>query len=270
MDARNTLIVKLIKILEPDSLISYRVFLTVNTSGSIINYDNHTGGKIIYIRINMKEKKVPSIVSYYVVAVASIIWALALPLYNTSHYICFGLVEVLLFLICWQIWPMKISVKVKEKKIKEKPVSTGDSDIDRMVADKRLAIEEMRRLDVNITDERISSQIVHLQDVTDKIVEYVTDHPDKKRQVRRFFNYYLPTTIKLLDAYDRMDEAGISGINIDGTKGKIEEMMDTAVKAYDKQLDSLYKDEALDISTDIKVMDSLMEAEGLKDTVKEN
>ena len=62
-----------------------------------------------------------------------------------------------------------------------------------------------------------------------------------------------------------MDETGISGINIDGTKGKIEEMMDTAVSAYDKQLDHLYKDEALDISTDITVMENLMKSEGLKE-----
>ena len=60
-----------------------------------------------------------------------------------------------------------------------------------------------------------------------------------------------------------MDEAGISGINIDGTKGKIEEMMETAVDAYDKQLDYLYKDEALDISTDITFMENLMKSEGL-------
>ena len=212
----------------------------------------------------MKEKKLPSIVSYYVVGVSSIIWALALPLYELRHFIYFGVLEILLFLICWQIWPLKVKVSVKVKVKEEKPQLTGDSDIDKMVKDKILAIQEMKRLDENITDEKISAQIVHLQDVTDKIVEYVADHPGKKHQVRRFFNYYLPTTIKLLDAYDRMDDAGISGINIDGTKGKIEEMMDTAVSAYDKQLDYLYKDEALDISTDIKVMDNLMEAEGLK------
>ena len=221
----------------------------------------------------MKEKKIPSAVSYYVVAAASIFWAMSLPLYEVAHFVSFGIVMLLLFITSWQIWPKKIQVemtvkKVEDKKAKEqekKISSTGDPEIDKMIEDKTLALLEMKRLDANIINEKISNQIVHLQDVTDKIVARVVENPSKKKQVRRFFNYYLPTTIKLLNAYDRMDEAGISGINIDGTKGKIEEMMETAVDAYDKQLDYLYKDEALDISTDITVMENLMKAEGLKE-----
>ncbi len=221
----------------------------------------------------MKEKKIPSAVSYYIVAAASIFWALSLPLYEVAHFVSFGIVMLLLFITSWQIWPKKIQVEMKVKKVEDKKAkeqekkiaSTGDPEIDKMIEDKTLALLEMKRLDANIINEKISNQIVHLQDVTDKIVARVVENPSKKKQVRRFFNYYLPTTIKLLNAYDRMDEAGISGINIDGTKGKIEEMMETAVDAYDKQLDYLYKDEALDISTDITVMENLMKAEGLKE-----
>jgi 5-bromo-4-chloroindolyl phosphate hydrolysis protein len=223
--------------------------------------------------MEMKEKKIPSAVSYYVVAAASIFWAMSLPLYEVAHFISFGIVMLLLFITSWQIWPKKIQVEIKVKKVEDKKAkeeekkisSTGDPEIDKMIEDKTLALLEMKRLDANIINEKISNQIVHLQDVTDKIVARVVENPSKKKQVRRFFNYYLPTTIKLLNAYDRMDEAGISGINIDGTKGKIEEMMETAVDAYDKQLDYLYKDEALDISTDITVMENLMKSEGLKD-----
>lgn len=142
---------------------------------------------------------------------------------------------------------------------------TGDSAIDKMIDDEEMAIAEMRRLDDAIEDAKVSEQIVHLEDVTTKIVSYVIEHPAKRNQVRRFFSYYLPTSIKLLNAYDRMDEAGISGMNIDGTKGKVEEMMDTALEAFDKQLDALYADEALDVSTEIKVMESLLSQEGLKD-----
>lgn len=221
--------------------------------------------------MEMKEKKIPSAVSYYVVAAASIFWAMSLPLYEVAHFVSFGIVMLLLFITSWQIWPKKIQVEMKVKKVEDKKAkeeekkiaSTGDPEIDKMIEDKTLALLEMKRLDANIINEKISNQIVHLQDVTDKIVARVVENPSKKKQVRRFFNYYLPTTIKLLNAYDRMDEAGISGINIDGTKGKIEEMMETAVDAYDKQLDYLYKDEALDISTDITVMENLMKSEGL-------
>lgn len=150
-------------------------------------------------------------------------------------------------------------------KVPKRP-RTGDAAIDKMLDDEEAAIAEMRRLDDNIEDETISAQIVHLEEVTAKIVNYVVAHPDKKNQVRRFFNYYLPTSIKLLNSYDRMDDTGIAGVNIDGTKGQVEEMMAKALDAFDNQLDSLYADEAMDVSTEIKVMESLLTQEGLAGT----
>lgn len=143
--------------------------------------------------------------------------------------------------------------------------STGDADIDKMVEQKNIAIKEMRRLDDNIEDERVSAQIVHLEDVTEKITKYVVQHPKKKKQVAKFYSYYLPTTMKLLQSYDRMDQTGISGTNIDGTMDKVTEMMDTALAAFDKQLDALFADEALDVSTDISVMENMLKSEGLAD-----
>jgi 5-bromo-4-chloroindolyl phosphate hydrolysis protein len=151
---------------------------------------------------------------------------------------------------------------------KEEPMKhrvTGNPDIDKMIVDKDLAIQEMKRLDEAIEDEVLSERIVHLQEVTERIVNYIIDHPKKKKQVAKFFNYYLPTTIKLLNAYERMDDVGISGMNIDNTKGAVEEMMGTALAAFDKQLDALYADEALDVTTDIKVMENMLKAEGLTD-----
>ena len=94
----------------------------------------------------------------------------------------------------------------------------------------------------------------------------VVSEPQKLPQIRKFMNYYLPTTLKLLNAYDRMDAAGVSGANIDGTMGKIETMMNTVVVAFDRQLDALFADEALDISTDITVMEQMLAREGIGGT----
>ena len=87
--------------------------------------------------------------------------------------------------------------------------------------------------------------------------------PAKLPQLRRFLNYYLPTTLKLLNAYDRMGAAGVEGANIDSTMGRIDAMMDKVVEAFDKQLDALFADEALDISTDITVLEQMLAQEGL-------
>jgi len=140
---------------------------------------------------------------------------------------------------------------------------TGDPEIDRMVEEMDKSIDEMKRLDEVIEDERLSEQIVHLESVTEKIVEYIIKHPKKKKTMGKFFDYYLPTTIKLLKSYEHMNDAGISGTNIDSTKEKVENMMDMALAAFDKQLDALYADEALDVSTDITVMQNMLKSEGL-------
>ena len=87
--------------------------------------------------------------------------------------------------------------------------------------------------------------------------------PAKLPKVRRFMDYYLPTTLKLLNSYDRMSAAGVSGENIDSTLAKVEGMMRTIVAAFEKQLDALYGAEAMDISTDITVLETMMAREGL-------
>jgi len=126
-----------------------------------------------------------------------------------------------------------------------------------------LVADELRRLDENIEDAKLSAQIVHMEEVTGKIFDIVAGQPAKLPQLRRFLNYYLPTTLKLLNAYDRMGAAGVEGANIDGTMGRIDAMMDKVVEAFDKQLDALFADEALDISTDITVLEQMLAQEGL-------
>ena len=76
-------------------------------------------------------------------------------------------------------------------------------------------------------------------------------------------DYYLPTTLKLLNAYDRASAAGVSGENINSTIAKVSGMMKTVVSAFEKQLDALFGSEALDISTDITVLENMMAREGL-------
>ncbi len=159
----------------------------------------------------------------------------------------------------------KEAKKEAKAEAKAEPVKMPpkDPEIAAMIKEEERAITEMRRLNQSISDPKLSMQIDDLESTSRKIFDHVTQHPEKLPQIRRFMNYYVPTTIKLLNAYDRMDDQGITGENIDTTKDKIEKVMDTVVVAYHKQLDSLFSAEALDISTDITVMENLLAQEGL-------
>ena len=205
--------------------------------------------------------KRPSVVPYYSTAAVWVAWAALFDLYRVGHFLTVGVLSAGVFLLLRAVCKeevVKVPVPPKEK---EKP--TGNAELDKMIDDGKKAISEMKRLDDAIEDEKISRDIRRLEDVCQKIFDQVKADPSKLPQIRQFMDYYLPTTLKLLNAYDRMDSTGVSGDNITGTKTKVENMMDTIVAAFEKQLDSLFGADALDISTDISVLETILAREGL-------
>ena len=208
-----------------------------------------------------------SVVPLYGTAALWVIWALFLPMYRLGHFALAAGLSLLLFVLLKKACPDKVLiVPDPEPEVPPEPVSTGNPEVDALMAERDRAVSEMRRLNDNIEDEKISAQIDRMEAVTEKIFSHVAENPKKLPQIRRFLNYYLPTTLKLLNAYDRMGAAGVSGANIDGAMGKIDSMLDTVVAAFDRQLDALFADEALDISTDITVMEQLLSQEGIGGT----
>ena len=127
------------------------------------------------------------------------------------------------------------------------------------------ALSEMGRLYLSIKDPGVRAKINEIMRITDKIVQDAIADPTDIPKIKKFMNYYLPTTIKLLHAYDRMSSLEVEGENIDRSMKNINEMLDAAIAAYKKQLDSLFANQALDIETDIAVMNSMLDREGLSD-----
>ena len=210
-----------------------------------------------------------SVIPIYLIGVVWLVYALLFPLRTATHYLICTALSLAAFVAGKAIFPDKVyeipggkktEAPKAEKKAEPKP--THSPEIQALIKERDRALSEMRRLNDAIADEKISAQIDHLEEVTGKIIDHVVAHPKKLPQIRRFMDYYLPTTLKILNAYDRMDSTGISGSNIDATKTKVERMMDTITQAYDKQLDALFGEEALDISTDITVMENLLAREG--------
>ena len=126
-------------------------------------------------------------------------------------------------------------------------------------------LEELRRVNDAIPDEEMSDKISRLEAVSAKIFEQAKSDPDKLPQMRKFMDYYLPTSLKLLNTYAELDNQGVEGENISESKRRIEQTMDTLVKAFENQLDRLFASDALDVSTDIDVMQNMLRADGLTD-----
>ena len=200
---------------------------------------------------------------YYGAAAVWIAWAALRDLYRPSHFVFVAVLSLGVFLLLRAVCKDEITETVVPDPPAEEEKPTGNAGLDKMIADGRKAVSEMKRLDDAIEDEKISADIRRLETVCEKIFDQVKAEPARLPQIRRFMDYYLPTTLKLLNAYDRMDSTGISGDNITGTKERVESIMGTIVTAFEKQLDALFGADAMDISTDISVLETILAREGL-------
>ncbi len=209
----------------------------------------------------MREIRKKSVVPVYAVAAVWLLYALFFPLYLLWHFILLIIIAILVYVLFSKLFPGKI-IKVKEP---EKEKSTGNPELDAIIREGKTAIKEMGRLYTSIPEPSVKSRIMEIMNISEKIIKNAESDRRDIPMTRKFLNYYLPTTIKLLHAYDRMYAQGIDGDNISGTMSRVEDMLDTIVKAYKKQLDALFAHEALDIETDIQVMDGMLRREGLKD-----
>ena len=127
-------------------------------------------------------------------------------------------------------------------------------------------ISQIRELNDRIADPVISAKIDQIEGITTRIFTVVRKKPERIGEIRKFMNYYLPTTLKLLDSYAMLEEQGIEGDNITASKEQISHILDTLIVSFKKQLDLLFSSQAMDISSDIEVMENMLAADGLKDS----
>lgn len=126
-------------------------------------------------------------------------------------------------------------------------------------------IEKIHACNDAIPGEEISAKISHMEMLVDRIFDRVEQNPETVSDVRKLMDYYLPTTIKLLEAYRDLDSQPVEGENIRVSKGEIEATLDTLNHAFEKILDDLFHRTAWDVSTDISVLNTMLAREGLKD-----
>lgn len=119
-------------------------------------------------------------------------------------------------------------------------------------------LRNIRRANDRIADPALSEKIDRLEEVAAKIFRLIEEQPEKKAKANTFLNYYLPTTQKLLDSYADFEEAGVSGENLTEAKARIADTMDNIVRGFEHQLDELYQAQALDVDSDIRVMEAML------------
>ena len=143
----------------------------------------------------------------------------------------------------------------------EEPAAQESGDAGR--SEHQDTLDKLRILNEQIMDEEVSRKIDRIMAITDDIYDVVEKDPTRANEVRKFINYYLPTTMKLLSAYGIMERQRYQGENIQASMKNIEAILDTLVHVFEKQLDMLFAADAVDISSDIRVLETMIAKDGL-------
>ncbi len=208
----------------------------------------------------MRPVKRKSALPVYIAAGVFAVYALVAPLYTMWHF----LVAALVTAAAWLAADKLIKPTVEYVPEPEEPAQPR-TPADEIMAQAAVARREMDRLAASIGDGPVRAKIARLADLSDAIARDAGDDPADIPQIQKFQSYFLPSTIRLLNAYDRMASLGAEGDNITSSKERILQMLDTEAEAFQKQLDALYKNDAMDLDADIQVMENLLTREGLVD-----
>lgn len=157
------------------------------------------------------------------------------------------------------------------QKEQQKAQSSLPPEVQKVLRQGNEYIQKIQECNDAIPGEEISEKICRIEMLVDRIFDRVEQNPKSVSDIRKLMDYYLPTTVKLLDAYAEMDAQPAGGENIQSSKREIEATLDTLNVAFEKLLDSMFQEKAWDVSSDISVLNTMLAQEGLKeDGLKNN
>ena len=110
-------------------------------------------------------------------------------------------------------------------------------------------------------DELARDELDHMQKTANAICDWLEAHPESLPKARRFAEYYIPTTLKLLHTYN--DVQGQQGANAESIRRDIAGILHTLNQAFDNLYDNLLSDVAMDVSSEIAALQGMLANDGL-------
>ncbi len=159
---------------------------------------------------------------------------------------------------------MKSSQKAQAQAEAEAKLSNSEkSELDQMVEEGMEAVKKLHKLNENIPGEVISGKLDLLEDILRQIFERVKVHPEQMDRMHKLMDYYLPTMLKLVEAYAEYDKVSAPGKEILEAKSEIENTLDTINEAFVQLLNNLFQDSVWDVTSDAQVLTTMLTQEGL-------
>ena len=194
---------------------------------------------------------------YYGVAV---LWLLFMIFRQSGRTILTMGSSIVLFLLLRLVVPCS----AQQKEIEAEPGTNDNTFPEQLLQKCAATVQALSRMAQQIQNTDVRGKVSQLEELSGKILNEVKERPEKTSKISTFVNYYIPTTINILNAYRRAEATGIEGENISKTKKQIESMLDSSILVvFHKQLDNLFGADALDISLELSVLEEMMIREGI-------
>ena len=203
-----------------------------------------------------QEKTKRPVLPVYMAALVWPIMALLVPIYTLGGLVLTAAVSAGAYFAGTKLCPTRV-VRTYV------PYATGSEDVDAMLNGIAANLDALHKLNDAIPDAELSRQLDRMEKAGRGIVQAVEQKPDKARTVDRFARYYLPEVVKIMSAYAQMEKGGITGENAAQILSEVRRNAGTMATAFENQLDALYSAEAMDISTDIEVLENIMRGQNL-------
>lgn len=203
-----------------------------------------------------EEKRTRPVLPIYLAALVWPVGALLLPAYRLSNLLIIAGLSLAAYGLGTKFCPTRVIRK-------QVPYATGSEDVDAMLSGISANLDKLHALNDAIPDPELSAAMTRMEKTGRSIAAAVEQAPDKARSIDRFSRYYLPEVIKLMTTYANMEKNGVKGGNADQILTELRRNAATTAKAFENQLDALYSAEAMDISTDIEVLDGILKSQNL-------
>ena len=196
-----------------------------------------------------------SAMPYYAAGAVFLLWALITPIYKLAFLLIGAALAVSAWLLAKKLFPGRVETYTVQE-------FTGDEELDKQIKFARELNERVGAIAKETPDAGVKETLVSISSSTDRIIEDVVRDSTGRNDAYTFFSYYLPTLDKLLSFYTADVGAGENAVE---SKARIKNSLTMVASAFEKQADNMYKNEAMDIKTDIAVMETMLRSEGLID-----
>ena len=202
------------------------------------------------------EKRTRPVLPLYLAALTWPVASLILPPYRLVNLVIIAALSTVVYLVSSRFCPTRVQ-RV------EQPYATGSETPDAMLNGIAANLDALHKLNEAIPDPQLSRAMDRMEKAGRSIAAVVEKTPDKARSVDRFARYYLPEVVKLMGTYAALEQNGVRGENAAQIEAELRRNAETTATAFENQLDALYSAEAMDISTDIEVLDSILKSQNL-------